>query len=198
MVFSGFWRRFFAHLIDMVLFFGTIVLVGLFIAWSMGAHSLSLENLIRNALEEVNYLYGTFISFWVTFAHGPEAFDSFLHNATTLNVVDLRPPLPYYILNTLMVLLFCVYKALFESSFLQATPGKLMLAIKVISIYGQPLRFGQAFKRQLLTLLCDITLGLGYLLVLATRRKQGLHDKIAGTLVVLDLSAQEKYIAWLK
>jgi uncharacterized RDD family membrane protein YckC len=40
--------------------------------------------------------------------------------------------------------------------------------------------YGRMFGR----ILCSLTAGLGYLLVAFTSRKQGLHDLVAGTLVL--------------
>lgn len=80
-----------------------------------------------------------------------------------------------------------VYYALFEGSKWQATPGKLALRLRVTDINGQPLSLGRAAARNavrltnmiiwLIPLVC-------YLAVVWTQRKQGLHDLVAGTLVL--------------
>ncbi|MFC5570291.1 RDD family protein [Lysobacter yangpyeongensis] len=72
----------------------------------------------------------------------------------------------------------------FESSSLQATLGKLALGIKVTDENGQRLSRGNALGRWASHLLCYFTLYIGYLIAAFTERKRGLHDMVAGTLVV--------------
>ena len=77
-----------------------------------------------------------------------------------------------------------LYYALMESSALQGTLGKLALGIAVTDTAGRPVSFGRATARHFAKFLSAIPLGLGYLMVAFTAKKQGLHDLIAGTLVV--------------
>ena len=78
-----------------------------------------------------------------------------------------------------------LYSALFESGGWQATPGKRVLGIKVTDLYGSRISFGRASGRHFAKYITGFTLGIGYLMILWTERKQALHDKIAGTLVIL-------------
>lgn len=71
-----------------------------------------------------------------------------------------------------------------ESSAWQATPGKKLLGLKVTDERGQRIGFGRANGRYWSKILSALLLCIGYLMVAWTDRKQGLHDKIAGTLVV--------------
>jgi len=82
------------------------------------------------------------------------------------------------------LLVYIGYYAGFESSSLQATPGKLAMDIKVTTLQGERIGFGRALGRLLGKLLNSLILGLGYLMPLFTEYRQGLHDKVAGTLVV--------------
>jgi uncharacterized RDD family membrane protein YckC len=77
-----------------------------------------------------------------------------------------------------------LYFAMFESSGYQGTPGKLACNIIVTDIKGERISFARASARHFSKILSDITLLIGYLLIAITDRKQGLHDMIAGTLVV--------------
>ena len=72
---------------------------------------------------------------------------------------------------------------LFECSALQATPAKRLFGLRVTDLDGQRIGFVRASGRQLSKVLC-LPLFAGFLLVAFTSRKQGLHDFIAGTLVV--------------
>ncbi len=71
-----------------------------------------------------------------------------------------------------------------EASPWQATPGKRLLGLRVARVDGRPLDLRTAAVRSLARSLCHLSLGLGYLLALSNRRRQGLHDLIAKTVVV--------------
>lgn len=77
-----------------------------------------------------------------------------------------------------------LYYALMESSSWQGTLGKKALGIVVTDYAGQRLGFGQATGRHFGKIVSSLILGIGFLMVAFTARKQGLHDMIAGTLVV--------------
>jgi uncharacterized RDD family membrane protein YckC len=67
----------------------------------------------------------------------------------------------------------------------QATPGKMLIGAKIVdSLTGGPLRRGQAVGRYLGYYVSLFGLGLGFFWVGWDRRKQGWHDKLAGTVVV--------------
>jgi len=63
------------------------------------------------------------------------------------------------------------------------TLGKLLMGVRVVRTDGQRLRIGNAIRRELGYLVSAI-LFLGYLWVLFDNRRQGFHDKLAGTIVV--------------
>jgi len=77
-----------------------------------------------------------------------------------------------------------IYHALLESSPWQATLGKRALGIRVTNENGERIGIVRAFARHFGRLLCQITFMIGYLMILLTARGQGLHDRVAGTLVV--------------
>jgi uncharacterized RDD family membrane protein YckC len=68
------------------------------------------------------------------------------------------------------------------------TPGKMLLGLKIIRTTGEEVRYGRALVRWIGQCLGLLPLGLGFLPVAFSRRKQALHDKIAGTYVVRWLS----------
>lgn len=78
------------------------------------------------------------------------------------------------------------YKPFFESSRLQATPGKALLGLKVETLTGERLRFRDALIRYLITFVSSAILLIGYLMVFFTDKKQTLHDKVANSVVILD------------
>lgn len=66
------------------------------------------------------------------------------------------------------------------------TFGKMALRIRVLREDGAPIGYRTSLLRWLGYLLCDLTLDIGYLWAAVDRRKQGLHDKLCGTIVVRD------------
>ncbi|MBS0421601.1 MAG: RDD family protein [Proteobacteria bacterium] len=78
----------------------------------------------------------------------------------------------------------CLYYALMESSSLQATLGKKALDLKVTDLNGERIGLGRALGRLFGHILSYLILGIGFAMAVFTERRQTLHDKIAGTLVV--------------
>jgi uncharacterized RDD family membrane protein YckC len=67
----------------------------------------------------------------------------------------------------------------------QATPGKMVVSAKVVDAKtGGKLSVGQSIGRYLAYYLSLLPLGLGFIWVAFDARKQGWHDKLAGTVVV--------------
>ena len=77
-----------------------------------------------------------------------------------------------------------LYFAKMESSDYGATFGKLAVGLKVTDLEGNPISFAHATGRHFGKVLSSLTLGAGYVMVAFTERKQGLHDMLAGCLVV--------------
>jgi uncharacterized RDD family membrane protein YckC len=64
------------------------------------------------------------------------------------------------------------------------TPGKMLLSLQVLSADATPISFGVAFLRSVGYLVSSIFC-LGFIWAAFDRRKQGWHDKIAQTVVVI-------------
>ena len=71
-----------------------------------------------------------------------------------------------------------------EQSDAKGTLGKLLCGLDVTDIEGRQISIGRAYVRLLGRILCALTFYIGYVLVAFTPRKQGLHDLVAGTLVL--------------
>jgi uncharacterized RDD family membrane protein YckC len=76
-----------------------------------------------------------------------------------------------------------LYEAFMLSSPYQATLGKMIFGMKVTDLYGNRISFARATGRHFAKWLSGMILGIGYIMVGLTERKQGLHDMLAGTLV---------------
>jgi uncharacterized RDD family membrane protein YckC len=77
-----------------------------------------------------------------------------------------------------------LYFSLMESSQYQATLGKMALGIKVTDMQGNRVSFGRATGRYFGKIVSGIIIGIGFLMVAFTQKKQGLHDIMANTLVI--------------
>lgn len=85
----------------------------------------------------------------------------------------------------LLILLSWNYFAYQESSVRQGTVGKQAMNIIVTDLNGNRISFEHATKRFLGKILASLPFFAGFLLILFTENKQGLHDKIAKTLVLV-------------
>ena len=82
------------------------------------------------------------------------------------------------------LLLQACYYAFFHASFNAATPGKMLIGIKVVRSDGESISFLRALARYFATIPSALLLGIGYLMAGFTARKQALHDMICDTVVV--------------
>ncbi|NYT16711.1 MAG: RDD family protein [Methanomicrobiales archaeon] len=82
-----------------------------------------------------------------------------------------------------LVLVPWIYFAYLESSRNQASLGKMAIRAAVTDMQGNRITFSRATLRFFGKYLCVLTLFIGFLIIAFTAYRQGLHDKIAGTLV---------------
>ena len=67
---------------------------------------------------------------------------------------------------------------------LGATPGKMAVGIEITTVDGESIGFGKALLRYIGYFVSAITLLIGFLMIAFTGQKRGLHDYIAGTVVI--------------
>jgi uncharacterized RDD family membrane protein YckC len=77
-----------------------------------------------------------------------------------------------------------LYEALLTSSSWQGTVGKRVLQLKVTDELGNRIGFGRATGRFFAKILSSMFFYVGFIMVGLTDRKRGLHDMLAGTLVM--------------
>ena len=65
-----------------------------------------------------------------------------------------------------------------------ATPGKMAVGIRITTVDGGDIDFGRALLRYIGYIASAIILLIGYVMIGFTREKRGLHDYIAGTVVI--------------
>lgn len=153
-------------------------------------------------MEQYNQPTDLFLEEPVVYAGFWERFGAWFIDAIILSVIGVviglvlgRPRITYTDNSSLYVLYFntsnlfnliigWLYFALQESGPSQATVGKRALGLKVTSMNGGRISFGQATGRHFAQFLSAIIIFIGYLMVIWDAKKQALHDKLAGTLVV--------------
>jgi uncharacterized RDD family membrane protein YckC len=84
-----------------------------------------------------------------------------------------------YVLPAIAAILFWKFRG--------ATPGKMLVAARIVDAEtGAPPSTGQLIGRYFAYLVSILGLGLGFLWIAFDRRKQGWHDKLAGTVVIYE------------
>ncbi len=86
-----------------------------------------------------------------------------------------------YIVSPVLMILYFSY---FESSEKQASLGKQVMGLKVVSLDGQRISFMNAVGRNASRIISGMVCLIGYIMAAFTEKKQALHDMIASTLVV--------------
>lgn len=82
-----------------------------------------------------------------------------------------------YVFPAIVVILFWIYKS--------ATPGKMMLGLKIVDAEtGEAVPTGRLIGRYFGYFVASIPLLIGIIWVGFDKKKQGWHDKLAGTVVV--------------
>jgi uncharacterized RDD family membrane protein YckC len=85
----------------------------------------------------------------------------------------------------LLIVIPWLYFAGFESSRGQATPGKLLVHIVVTDMAGNKPTFARVTLRHFAKFVSALIIFIGFLMIGLTNKRQGLHDRISGCLVLL-------------
>ena len=120
----------------------------------------------------------TYAGFWKRF--GAIIIDGLIVGAATCILFVVS----WGLFSPVLIVTGWLYFALMESSAKQATLGKMALGIVVTDMGGKRLSFGRATGRFFGRIISGLILGIGYLMIAFTEKKQGLHDMIANTLVI--------------
>ena len=89
-----------------------------------------------------------------------------------------------WVLPACITILFWVYR--------QATPGKMVISAKIVDAEtGKKPTTGQCVGRYFAYIPSMLVFGLGFFWIAFDRRKQGWHDKLAGTVVVKKRTPEE-------
>jgi uncharacterized RDD family membrane protein YckC len=152
--YAGFWKRVLAYILDALVLWIPNLLLG----------ALLGERAAQAALQQAQLQAGNDPQLML------QAMQAYLHAAAPAILAQM--------------VLSWLYFALCESSAWQATVGKRALGLRVTDLAGRRIGFGKASGRYFAKLLSAFILGIGFLMVAWTRRKQGLNDFLADTLVL--------------
>ena len=86
-----------------------------------------------------------------------------------------------------------LYSSLLESSSWQGTVGKKVCGLRVTDLDGHQITFGKATGRYFGKILSSLICLVGFFMVAFTEKHQGLHDQLAGTLVVTGAASSGSY-----
>ncbi len=109
----------------------------------------------------------------------PVSYDS-IYLTDTDSAVIFTALFPYYGMAVMVNAAYFVY----FHGMTGRTPGKKMLGLAVVRTDGEPMTFGIAFLRWVGYIVSKIPFFLGFIWAAFDGRKQGWHDKIAGTCVI--------------
>lgn len=108
----------------------------------------------------------------INIAMDPESLSASSHHEGSFSALLIQVFLPI-----LATVLFWIYRA--------ATPGKMAMGLKIVDARtGEKISTGQAIGRYFAYFISALPFCLGYLWVAFDKRKQGWHDKLAGTVVI--------------
>jgi uncharacterized RDD family membrane protein YckC len=109
----------------------------------------------------------------------------YLSIATSGQGIEVIALVGFGLVLVLIALGLCwLYYAGLEGSAWQGTIGKRVLRLVVTDLYGHRIGFGRATGRYFGKIPSALIVLVGFVMVAFTQRKQGLHDLIAGTVVV--------------
>jgi uncharacterized RDD family membrane protein YckC len=160
-VYAGFWRRVTAYLIDLTLV--KVAFMPFTLLFLRNSGLWDLINISRKLPKEATDMIGL------------------MDPNYALLVQNMFKEISYFFLFHFFFNL--LYYSLWESSKLQATPGKLATGIKVTNAEGARVSFVKALERNFFKIISSIALGIGYMMAGWTERKQALHDIMSNCLV---------------
>lgn len=81
-----------------------------------------------------------------------------------------------------------LYFGITEGSGMHGSLGKYLMGIVTVDEHGQPLDYGKSFTRAICRIFSGVLLGMGFLIGLFDDEGKTLHDRIAGTRVIMKQS----------
>jgi len=155
--YAGLGRRFFAFVIDAILLLIFISIAAAFF----------------NLIQGIRYFV------YIAFQHAPVSELTVAGTSEAAYIPIIAS------LGSLFVIIPWLYFAGFESSRSMATPGKTMMRIVVTDKEGNRVTFSRATVRHFVKYISAAIILIGFIMIGLTKKRQGLHDRAAGCLVLL-------------
>lgn len=195
--FAGFWRRAIALIIDTIVV-SFIVLPFAVVFAFLSPKAIEVEvpfNLFvtANTIEtykqndvDVEIQEHTFLNLFTNYYMVTSYKNDKGDKKTRWSLIDPNTKKPVERVNSGDIELFVIfiYWILLESSVWQASVGKRLVGIKVVSNEGNRLTIWQSIVRNLLKIISAVLLLIGFMMAGWTDRKQALHDKWNNVLVI--------------
>jgi len=100
----------------------------------------------------------------------------------------------FYLFSWPLAMLWCwLYSSIYQSSIMQATPGKALFRLKVTDYNYERISFRKAIGRYFSKYLSGLLFGIGYIRIGFSKTKQGWHDHLAKTYVIKNSSTHNSY-----
>ena len=175
-VYAGFWRRVAAALIDLVVLgiAGFLMSMAYFPIRDRPECGLFLVVFIVGDLLESMFVFpvAPLLAYW---GGDDSSVGGYMMPIHTVHFLLFTLAFP--VLNWL-------YHAVLESSGRQATLGEMALKIKVTDLFDNRISFLRATARHFSKIVSTVILLIGFVMIAWTKKKQALHDKLAGCLVI--------------
>ncbi len=147
----------------------------------LGQYAGFVSRLIAWIIDQLVVVGFTFITGWIaSFVLDTLAFDN--------QVYELTVALILVIVNFAFFLFYFIGLWMISGQ----TLGKSIMGLRIVRADGERLKLRNAILRFIGYPISGMLLFLGYLMVLIDRRRQALHDKIGGTIVVYSETSEEK------
>ncbi|WP_338333029.1 RDD family protein [Acetobacter sp. LMG 32666] len=170
-VYAGFWWRVWAFLVDAVILSTAEGILSLFFGPKINVdwEELPIPDASGQTVDVVN----------IATTSVPHA------SPVSVLIPHLHAGSEWHTFGMILTLLPMLYCVMFEASSFRATPGKRLFGLEVVSLQGGQISHLRALLRFVIKAFLSFPLlYIGVLMVAFTQRKQGLHDMIAGTLVL--------------
>ena len=191
--FAGFWLRFVALVIDVIvvslIVFPFALLIGMTAPNAMVVEApfglftttTTIAEQQDSSIEKDNVL-GRWTYYYEVSAHTD--FDGETSSQRTLIDPETKLPIKKTTSSDIEFYVIFIYWILLEASVWQASLGKRIMGLQVVTADGSKPTIYQCAARNLLKILSGITLFIGFMMAGWTDKKQSLHDMIPQMLVV--------------
>lgn len=199
--YGGFLRRFLAAMVDVFIFGVALICITIIGGAIEGIPMIARIGRILLAVDHMVYAATCLKDLLILSVLDHHILSHFFSRIASPQEASLYHGFSTYVwkgLGTYIVWSF--YHAGFEGTRYRGSPGKMLMKLQVVDLDAEPIGFWHAFGRHLAGFFSLALLGLGLFWIILSRRKRGLHDYIADTLVIIKTPekgmARQEYPLW--